>query len=63
MLFVFGCTNLLINRSNPNYFKGKTKSITIGRFGSLTFAKGWLVCQAKGKVPNVRWLFFYSFCG
>jgi hypothetical protein len=23
------------------------------RFGSLTFAKRWLVCRAKGNVPNV----------
>ena len=54
MLFIFGYTNLLIIRNNPNYFKGNKKSITIGRFGSLLFAKGWLVCRAKGNVPNVR---------
>jgi hypothetical protein len=33
------------------------------RFGSLTFAKRWLVCRAKGNVPNVGRLSAFLSCG
>ena len=33
------------------------------RFGSLTFAKRWLVCRAKGNVPNVGRLSTFLSCG
>ena len=33
------------------------------RFGSLTFAKRWLVCWAKGNVPNVGRLSAFLSCG
>ena len=33
------------------------------RFGSLTFAKRWLVCRAKGNVPNVGRLTAFLSCG
>lgn len=43
--------------------KTKLKRFTIGRFGSLTFAKRWLVCRAKGNVPNVGRLSAFLSCG
>jgi len=33
------------------------------RFGSLTFAKRWLVCRAKGNVPNVGRFSAFLSCG
>jgi hypothetical protein len=35
----------------------------LARFGSLTFAKRWLVCRAKDNVPNVGRLSAFLSCG
>jgi len=39
------------------------KISVLARFGSLAFAKRWIVCRAKGNVPNVGRLFAFLSCG
>jgi hypothetical protein len=47
---------ILLNKKAIKKFVGR-------KFGSLTFAKRWLVCRAKGNVPNVGWLSAFLSCG